>query len=90
MSGRIPLAMGRGVFDAELQGIARVLLAVPLTCSVRIYTDAKSVLDSRKAYAEEPRERARFDNIWSGRNDIWLGRNVVDILSTIFSSQTTC
>ena len=54
-----------------------MLLAVPLACSVCIYTDAKSVLDSLKAYAQEPRERARFR--MAGRQWLSLIRRLIGL-----------
>jgi len=60
LSGRVTLDHGQGVFDAELQGIARGLLAVPVSCAVLVWTDSKSTIDALKAYAAEPRDRARL------------------------------
>ena len=44
LSGRVPLVVGCGVFDAELQAIARALVAVPVTCNLIIHTDSESAI----------------------------------------------
>ena len=68
MHGRVPMSHGAGVFDAELQAIARGLSALPITCDVTIYTDCSSAIDAITRYETGICERARLRT--SGRQ--WL------------------
>ncbi|MDQ3061224.1 MAG: reverse transcriptase domain-containing protein [Pseudomonadota bacterium] len=68
MHGRVPMSHGAGVFDAELQAIARGLGAVPITCDVTIYTDCDSAIAAQNRYDSAIGERALLRT--SGRQ--WL------------------
>ena len=68
MHGRVPMSHGAGVFDAELQAIARGLSAIPITCDATIYTDCSSAIDAIARYDSGISERAQLRT--SGRQ--WL------------------
>jgi hypothetical protein len=68
MQGRVPMSHGAGVFDAELQAIARGLSAVPITCDVTISAACESARAAIDRYDAEMSERARLRT--SGRQ--WL------------------
>ncbi len=68
MHGRVPMSHGAGVFDAELQAIARGLSAVPITCDVTIYTDCESAIAAISRY--DSRIGGRTQLRTSGRQ--WL------------------
>ncbi len=68
MHGRVTMEQGAGVFDAELEAIARGLSAVPVTCDVTIYTDCRSAVGAITRYGTGISSRARLRT--SGRQ--WL------------------
>ena len=68
MHGRVPQHVGAGVFDAELEAIARGLASLPVTCDVTIYTDCSSAITAISRYGNHSSARARLRS--SGRQ--WL------------------
>ncbi len=65
MHGRVPMSRGAGVFDAELEAIAR---GVPATCDVTIHTDCSSAIAAITRYEASVSQRAQLRT--SGRQ--WL------------------
>ena len=68
MSGRASLTERQGVFEAELQAIARALIAVPSSWPVHIHSDSSSALDAITRFRSPISDRARLRT--AGRH--WL------------------
>ena len=81
VGGCVPLTTGRGVFDAELQAIARALMLVAVTTSVHILSDSASAIDANTRYRSNGKIRSRLRS---------PGRQWLSLISRILDERTRC
>jgi ribonuclease HI len=75
LSDKIDTHVSTGIYDAELQAIARAIMALPLPCNITIHTDSQSAVKAIHSYSQATNDRRQLR--MSGRPLLYLIHRLV-------------